>query len=531
MPPTAPQRADVSPLHEARRAFANGDLTTTELICSDVLARAPDDGAAWALLTETALQRGRLDAALICANRAVAFMRKDGIGLILRAKCLFVSGEAGAALEAAEAASKMMNNAPETLDACGAIFGLLGLHAKAKQFFLRAVASRPDVPQYMFNLAATERMTGALDEAEAHCDAAVALDRNYGLAHYLRSDLRVQSAERNHIEEMETLIGDAKLSRPSEIMLRFALGKECEDLAMKDLGFEDLEMYDSAFGHVDAGCRLQRRSIAYDAATEIADIDRIIGTHTRAWIAAAPSGYSAAAPVFVAGLPRTGTTLVERIIASHPAMDSAGETGAFAAEMHCATKDTSSKADPAALGKRYIDQVTAFRVPKNVRFIDKTLQNYLYCGLIHTALPAAKIILIQRHPMDACWAMYKAHFQGKFSFSYDQIELAEYYLAYRRLSRHWRATLPADALLEMNYEDIVRDQAAASRRLIGFVGLSWDDEVLRFHHSAAPSATASAVQVRRPIYSSSVGKWRHHAERLAPLRARLAREIPEAELA
>jgi len=529
--PTAPQRAHVPPIHEARRAFANGDLTTTELICSEVLARAPDDGAAWALLTETALQRGRLDAALICANRAVALMPKDGIGLILRAKCLFVSGEAGAALEAAEAASKMMNNAPETLDACGAIYGLLGLHRRAREFFLRAVASRPDVPQYLFNLAATERMTGALDEAEANCDAAIALDRHYGLAHYLRSDLRVQSAKRNHIEEMEALIRDGKLALPNEVMLRFALGKECEDLAMEDLGMDVLGMHHRAFGHVDAGCRLQRRSIAYDPATEIAEIDRIIGTHTRAWIDAAPSGYSGAAPVFVAGLPRTGTTLVERIIASHPAIDSAGETGAFAAEMRRAMKDTSSEADPAGIGQRYVEQVTAFRVPKNVRFIDKTLQNYLYCGLIHAALPAAKIILIQRHPLDACWAIYKAHFQGKFAFAYDQIELAEYYLAYRRLSRHWRATLPPDVLLEINYEDIIRDQVEASRRLIGFVGLPWDDEVLRFHQSAAPSATASAVQVRRPIYSSSVGKWRHHAERLAPLRARLAREIPETELA
>ena len=234
--------------------------------------------------------------------------------------------------------------------------------------------------------------------------------------------------------------------------------------------------------------------------------------------------------MFVAGLPRTGTTLVERIIASHPAMDSAGETGAFAAEMRRAMKDKSSGADLAGIGKRYVEAVTAFRVPKNVRFIDKTLQNYLYCGLIHAALPAAKIILIQRHPLDACWAIYKAHFQGKFAFAYHQIELAEYYLAYRRLSRHWRATLPPDVLLEINYEDIIRDQAATSRRLIGFAGLPWDDEVLRFHQSPAPSATASAVQVRRPIYSSSVGKWRHHAERLAPLRARLAREIPANEL-
>src|SRR6202022_1609927 len=207
------------------------------------------------------------------------------------------------------------------------------------------------------------------------------------------------------------------------------------------------------------------------------------------------------------------------------------ETGTFATEMRRAVKDTSTRGDLADIGRRYVDSVTAFGVQQNVRFIDKTLKNYLYFGLIHAALPAARIILVQRHPLDACWAIYKAHFQGKFSFSYHQIELAEYYLAYPRLSRHWRATLPSDVFLEINYEDIVRDQSAASRRLIAFVGLPWNDEVLRFHESPAPSATASAVQVRRPIYSSSVGKWRHHAERLAPLRARLAQEIPEAELA
>jgi hypothetical protein len=318
---------------------------------------------------------------------------------------------------------------------------------------------------------------------------------------------------------MEGLIGEGKLAWPSEVMLRFALGKE----------YEDLDVQDRAFDHVNAGCDLQHRSITHDHAAEIAEIDRIIHTHTRAWIDAAPPGYRDAAPVFVAGLPRTGTTLVERIVASHSAMSSAGETGAFATEMNRAMKGTSTELTE--IGRRYVDSVRAFRVPQNVRFIDKTLQNYLYCGLIHAALPAARIILVQRHPMDACWAIYKAHFRGKFSFSYHQIELAEYYLAYRRLSRHWRATLPPDVLLEINYEDIVRDQAAASRRLISFVGLPWNDEVLRFHESPAPSATASAVQVRRPIYSSSVGKWRHHAERLAPLRARLAREIPEAELA
>ena len=445
-------------------------------------------------------------------------MPENPIPLILRAKCLFVSGKAGAALEAAEGASRIVDDTPEALDALGAIFGLLGLHGRAKEYFLRAVTTRGDVPQYLFNLAATERMTGALSDAEAHCDDAIALDRNYALAHYLRSDLRVQTADRNHIADMEALIAEGKLAPPNEVLLRFALGKECEDL----------EMYDRTFDHVEAGCGLQRRLITHDCAAETAEIDRIIKTHTRSWLDAAPPGYSAAAPIFVCGLPRTGTTLVERIVASHPAASSAGETSAFASEMSRAMKDKSS--DVAGVGKRYIEQVTAFGVQQDVRFVDKTLQNYLYCGLIHAALPEAKIILLQRHPMDACWAIYKAHFQGKFAFAYDQIELAEYYLAYRRLSQHWKATLPAGVLLEINYEDIVKDQQAASRRLITFLGLPWDDEVLRFHESPAPSSTASAVQVRRPIYSSSIGKWRHHAERLAPLRSRLARSISEDEL-
>jgi hypothetical protein len=170
-------------------------------------------------------------------------------------------------------------------------------------------------------------------------------------------------------------------------------------------------------------------------------------------------------------------------------------------------------------------------VPPERRIVDKTLQNYLYCGLILAALPRAKIILVRRHPLDAGWAMLKAHFQGKFLFSYDQTELADYILAYRRLARHWKAALPPHAFMDVNYEDIVRDQAEQSRRLIAFVGLPWEDGVLRFHDSTAPSATASAVQVRRPIYASSVGKWRRHADRLEPMRTRLAREIPVSELA
>jgi tetratricopeptide (TPR) repeat protein len=518
---TVSHRDAATTVDAAQRALAAGDLATAERICAGVLAAAPQDGRAWTLLTETALQRNRPDAAIVCAERAVALSPNDPIAHILRAKCLFFAGEAGPARAAAEAAARTIGTAPEALDALGAIFGLIGDHARAAELFRRATAARPDVPQYLFNLAATERMTGMLDAAEAHCDAAIALDRRYSLAHYLRSDLRIQSPQHNHIAEMEALILEGKLAWRGEVMVRFALAKEHEDLGE----------HERAFAHVAAASDLQRRSIAYDSGAELAEIEQIIRTQTRAWIASCPVGFSAADPVFVVGLPRTGTTLVERIIASHSAMISAGETGAFSVELRRALKSNPRGLDVADIGRRYVGSVTSSRVPADRRFIDKTLQNYLHCGIIHAALPRAKIILVQRRPLDACWAIYKAHFLGKFAFSYNQLELADYYLAFRRLARHWKSVLPPQALLEVSYEDIVGAQAAESRRIIEFAGLPWEDGVLRFHESTTPSATASAVQVRRPLYSSSVGNGRRHAERLKLLLGRLAREIPEMELA
>ncbi len=509
-----------STIDDARRAFASGDVAATEQICAEILARNANDWAAWALLAETALQRGRNDAAIVCADRAVALASGTPLPLILRAKCQFLSGEAPQALEFAEAAAAVIGTAPEALDGLGAMFGLLGLHDRAKNLFQRAVTARADVPQYLFNLAATERMTGALSDAEAHCDAALALDRSYGLAHYLRSDLRIQTAERNHVAEMEAVMAQGRLAPHSEVLLRFALGKECEDL----------EQYARAFSHVDAGCALQRGLIGPNRTGGIAEIGRVIASHTNSWIAAAPNGHATAEPVFVTGLPRTGTTLVERIIASHPAMTSVGETSAFAAQFSRLAAAGAAGGDPERLGTNYMEAAAVFRTRPDARFVDKTLENYLYCGLIHVSLPAAKIIMVQRRAMDACWAIFKAHFQSKFPFSYDQTEVAEYYLAYRRLTKHWKETLSPETLLEINYEDIVGDQEATSRKLIAFVGLSWEDEVLRFHESPMPSTTASAVQVRRPVYASSVSKWRHHADRLEPLRARLTRELPAAEL-
>jgi hypothetical protein len=165
------------------------------------------------------------------------------------------------------------------------------------------------------------------------------------------------------------------------------------------------------------------------------------------------------------------------------------------------------------------------------RFIDKNPPNFLLCGVIRLVFPKAKIIALRRDPMDSCLALYKTLFnESAYPFSYDLEDIAEYYAAFRRLMLHWNASLSPDFLLEVRYEDIVADPESQSRRILDFVGLEWDQNVLRFHESDVPAPTASAAQVRQPIYSSSIGSWRRYAQQLSPLRARLSQLIPQHEL-
>jgi tetratricopeptide (TPR) repeat protein len=429
-------------------------------------------------------------------------------------KVLLASGELLDALKAAEAAASLVGEVSNALDSLAAVFGLLGHHRQALQFSRRAVAADPGNAQYLFNLAATQRMLGSLEEAETLCDEAIACLPDYALAYYLRSDLRIQTAERNHIAEMEPLLARGALDWRAETMLRYALAKECEDL----------DLHDRAFAHVAAGAKLWRSHMDYDAGAHIAEINRIIETQNGEWLARASGSQAAAAPVFVCGLPRTGTTLVERIIASHSAVCSVGETRVFAIEAARVRRErrTPSAHDLETAGRRYIDVVEGAFIPGSARFVDKTLQNYLYCGLIHAALPNAKMILLERDPMDTAWAVYKAHFNGGFLYSYDLAELADYYRAYRRLVEHWKTALPTDAVLTVSYEDVVQDLRTATSRILAFLGLAWEESTLRFNESSAPSSTASAVQVRRPIYATSIEKWRLHAEALRPFRDRLS---------
>jgi Sulfotransferase family len=251
--------------------------------------------------------------------------------------------------------------------------------------------------------------------------------------------------------------------------------------------------------------------------------------------ASAPEDGDHGAPIFIVGLPRSGSTLVERILASHSGVRAGGELPHFALGVVAAAAAVAGQSrgpvsrrdlvrlsggiDFESLGRDYLRRVRTAGIAAQ-RFTDKMPLNYLYCGLIRRALPRAHIVHVRRRPMAACYAIFKKLFQDGYPFSYDLCELGRYYIAYRRLMHHWQATLPG-SIHELSYEALIGDQRRETQRLLAFCGLDWQEACMQFHSNRAPATTASAVQVRRPLYDTAVSQWRNYARQLEPLRRQL----------
>jgi hypothetical protein len=248
--------------------------------------------------------------------------------------------------------------------------------------------------------------------------------------------------------------------------------------------------------------------------------------------ASSHQGHPTQEPVFIIGMPRTGTTLIERILTSHSAVYSAGELSNFGQQLNrlsgvssvrlleAAILRAGASIDPALLGKAYLDS-TRPGTGITERFVDKMPLNFLNVGFIHRALPNARIICVRRNPMDTCLSNYRVLFSPEkatyYRYSFDLLETGQYYLLFDQLMDHWAEVLPGK-VLQVDYEQVVANQEIESRRLIDFCGLDWEDACLRFEKNTAPVATASSAQVRQPIYSSAVERWRHYERQLQPLR-------------
>jgi tetratricopeptide (TPR) repeat protein len=322
-------------------------------------------------------------------------------------------------------------------------------------------------------------------------------------------------------EEIETIqrqLEVPELSDEARVQFCFALAKAREDRGD----------YARAFELYERGNGLRRAVESYDPVQTEAVNERIMEVFSAEFLARhAGYGHPDPAPIFVVGLPRSGSTLVEQILSSHSMVDATHElpeVGRLINRINRERHDRVTYPDAvrdfadenwAALGRSYIEQTSQYR-DSGPRFIDKNPNNFANIGLLSLALPNAKFINTRRHPLDTCLSCFKQLFARGQPFTYDLLELGEYYLQYDRLMKHWHAVLPG-RVLDVQYETVVADQEAETRQLLEFCGLPWEDACLRYYETQRAIRTASSEQVRRPIYTDSIGIWRHYERELAPV--------------
>lgn len=403
----------------------------------------------------------------------------------------------------------------------GKVYGRCDDPANARQLYEKALAAMGGHPDLLYDLAATRLFTGDVAGAERNLETLLAIEPGNGHALYLRSTLRRQTDAANHVADLEERLTAGFPNPAARAACLFALAKELEDLGQADRSFSALA----------EAAVLKRQTLTYDAAAERASIDGVRATFTAEVMQTDLPGHDEEGAIFIVGMPRTGTTLLERMLGRHSDVKSAGELLDFgqllaAAARKCLTAnpgktllEASLMIDFSTLGRDYM--ASAREAASGSRmFIDKMPVNYIYCGLIRKALPNARLIHLVREPMDTCYAVYKTLFNQAYYFSYDLDELAAYYTSYHQLMRHWHNVMPG-AILDVHYEDLVADTEGQARRILAWCGLDWQAAVLAPSDNENPSTTASAAQVREPVYTSSVQKWRSYETGLALLKARL----------
>lgn len=508
-------------LATASSLMQQGNLPAAEAAIAQVKTTHDSVASVWALASEISLRQGKISHAWTEVNHAVKLDMHNARRHVQRARCAILAGFVTAAKQSVDAANKSGVTEVDDQLMLASVLVRCDDHEGALAWYQKAEEIQPDRNELQRGMATVYRFLGDVDKAGQACNKALATDPNDYEMLNLRSSLSKQTRDDNHVDELKERLEKGVRNWRGGVQVAYALAKE----------LEDLEDYDESFKFLEKGASLRRNNQRYDLQDDIKIFAAIKDAFTKESVEAANgNGHVSDAPVFVLGLPRTGSTLVERIISSHSMVTSAGELNDFAIELmkliaaenegnqpsRLHLPRASLTADMNRLGQNYVRAVKPLTGDAS-HFIDKLPLNSLYIGLIYLALPNAKVVHVNRHPVDACFAMYKYLFKNAYPFSYDLDELGEYYIQHHRLMAHWRMILPDGWLYDIQYEDIVTDQKKATENLLDYLDLEWEDSCLEFYLNEQASTTGSASQVREPLYKSSVGKWSYYEKQLLPL--------------
>ena len=511
---------------QARRAAQLFDWNTVGEAAARILGRNPDSAEGHFLRGLHCKGLGQHRPALQAFSAALKLDEARYDAAIELADQLVIAQNNAAANTLLDAYVPMLSNSPRYLDMAGTAFDSIGLPEKAWPLYKRATTLQPDIELFRANLAACSAYLGKVDDAESLYRGLLDRKPSHQRNHHHLSRLK-KATDRSHVDWMISILDREQLPPDRNVFLYFAIAKE----------LEDLQEWDLAFDYYARGCDAVSSRMTYDVSQDIQIIDRIISVCTADWLAEDKPRRPQNAektPIFIVGLPRTGTTLVERILESHSSVQSLGETQFLPRAVRdasgCHTReqialeiiDACAGIDVDRIAGSYLSSAE-YRLGPERFFIEKLPYNDLYLGLIAKAFPEARLVSLRRHPMDACFSMYKQVFTWAYKYSYSQENLARYYAAHARMHQHWKNVL-GDRLIEVSYEELIREPEPQISALLHRLGLEFEPECMNFHANPSACTTASAMQVRRPIYPDSVGKWRQFSTHLEPLRVALLNE-------
>jgi tetratricopeptide (TPR) repeat protein len=516
-----PSVADLN--YDIGARLSRGDWAGAGAAAAECRRVWPTDPSGWLFGSMAALFADQKEQSLAIIDERLATDPRNAQCLLQQAECLLALGRREQALDAAEAAAEAAgpSEIPAALDAAATFLAYAHDHARALRMYDQAVASAPNDSSLVFKRGVIHQFLGQFEFAARDFEAALSISPADPEALKGLADLRRQSASGNSVRAMEDALAAAPADSKDAATLHFGLAKS----------YEDLGEYAVSWQHLEAANRLERVRKQYNPAQDRGTAERIIAGFPS--VEASQPDTTGESPIFIVGLPRTGTTLVERIVGSHSTVHSAGELAAMTEALGAVVDRKAPELSKSWLGfaqalgsldgepiaREYLARSRARRgdLP---RFSDKALTNFYFCPLIFRAFPTARIVHVTRHPLAACYAIYKNRFNNAYSFSYDLIELADFYIGYRQVMAHWHQVLPG-RIFDVAYEDVVTAQEATTRRLLDYIGLPFEEACLDFHLNPTSTSTASSVQVRQPLYESSLQQWRHYAAQLSPLRDRL----------